>query len=54
MGKRNIDNCLSKSIYETWDEAKESADYLFAVEGMDLEPYKCPICQKYHLTKGKS
>ena len=51
MGKRMIDNCLGKSVYETWEDAQESADYLFVIEGIELEPYKCPICQQYHLTR---
>lgn len=51
MAKRPIDNCLGKSVYETFEDAKETADYLFYSEDIDLEPYKCPICQQYHLTR---
>jgi hypothetical protein len=51
MGKSNFNKvCGDKSAYETEEEAWASSDYLYENEGLDLNVYKCPICNKYHLT----
>ena len=54
MGRRNLDNCFSKTQYETYEDAQSTADYLLDTEGIKLYVYKCPLCQKYHLTKRRT
>lgn len=51
MGKRNIDNCLGKTRFETKQEAEIEADRIYFEHGTCLFVYKCPICQGYHFTK---
>lgn len=54
MGKSNIHKtCFSKTRHETKEEAEKHADYLWETEGIDLDVYKCPICNGYHLTTRK-
>lgn len=53
MGKRNIDSCLSKTAYNSYEEAAQTAKYVYETEGIKLKVYKCLICGNYHLTKGK-
>lgn len=54
MGRANIDKtCLSKTRYETEQEAREYCQYLFETYDLILFPYKCPLCQGFHLTSGK-
>lgn len=54
MGRSNIDKiCLGKFSYETEYEAELAADYIYETEKMDLDIYKCPICNGWHLTSKK-
>lgn len=53
VGRRNIDSCLSKTSYETYEDALATLNYVYETEGIKLKIYKCPICGNYHLTKGK-
>ena len=54
MGKSNIDKtCFSKSAYDTYEDAMETAEYILLTEHVRLFPYKCPICGSYHLTSQK-
>ncbi len=48
------ETCFSKngnplSVYESYSEALESADYQFASAGIKFSPYQCDTCGKYHL-----
>jgi len=51
--------CLSKRIYESKQQAQESANYINYVreqEGLEfvkLKVYKCSACSKFHLAKEK-
>ena len=56
MGRSNIDKiCCGKVRHETAEEAELHADYIYETEKVDLDIYKCPICNGWHLTtkKGK-
>ena len=54
MARSNIDKtCFSKTRYATEEEALDTVAYLYEMEGIRLSVYKCPICNGYHLTKGK-
>ena len=51
MGKKNIDKiCFSKVRHETAEEAELHVDYLYETEKIELDIYKCPICNGWHLT----
>jgi hypothetical protein len=51
MGKKNIDKiCFGKNRYETEEEAWNVSDYIWETEKVDLDIYKCPICNGWHLT----
>ena len=51
MGRSNINKtCFDKVRHETEFEAIEHIDYLYETEGIELDYYKCPICNGYHLT----
>ena len=37
------------SVYGSFSEAQESANYQFSQTGIQLPVYQCGICGKYHL-----
>jgi hypothetical protein len=46
-----IEARCKKTIYDSFDDAKASADYLRENKGVkDLSVYKCTICGFWHLT----
>lgn len=46
------DMCLSKTSYESKEEALDSIRYLEEnnIATCRLTTYKCPLCQQYHLS----
>lgn len=44
--------CLSKKQFNTYEEADEARQQGF-YRHVTLAIYKCPICEKYHLTSRK-
>lgn len=51
MGRRNIDKiCLSKTRYETKEDAEDTVLYLLETKQIELYVYECPICRGFHLT----
>lgn len=43
--------CNRKMRYETKGQAKQGARTSRAQHGSILEPYRCPVCGLWHLTK---
>ena len=41
--------CLDKRAFATWDQAHAQAAKVNAHRGDNLEPYRCPYCDKLHL-----
>ena len=46
--------CISRngtplSVYNSFSEAQESADFQFSRNRIQLIPYSCPVCGKFHL-----
>lgn len=51
MGRSNIDKiCFGKVRHETAEEAELHADFLYDTQNIELDIYKCPICNGWHLT----
>ena len=51
MGRSNINKtCFDKVRHETAEEAELHVDYLYDTQNIELDIYKCPICNGWHLT----
>ena len=54
MGRSNIDKiCFGKVRHETKGQAEEHVQYLYETQNIELDIYKCPICNGWHLTSKK-
>jgi hypothetical protein len=49
--KMQARTCHKKEYYPTKWAAKKSAVAIKKIRGWDLKPYKCDVCNGYHLTK---
>ena len=46
-----INNCQNKEAYDSEDEARWDAFRVVFSRGVIVHPYKCNVCEKWHLTK---
>jgi len=55
MGRKwtTIAKCQNKEQFKNELEASLEAQRLFYINRVPLYPYRCPVCEKYHLTKQK-
>lgn len=45
--------CQTKKSYASKMEAEDMATYLYYKKDLDLEVYRCPMCEQYHLSSKK-
>lgn len=48
-----VATCKRKQTYLSWTTASNAATILSWL-GRNLQPYSCPICGNYHLTKHRT
>jgi hypothetical protein len=48
-----IVSCQTKTAYRSRQDAEDMATYLFYEKEVDLETYKCQICENWHLSSKK-
>jgi len=46
-------SCQSKRFYISKTEAEDMATYLYYKKGIDLNVYRCNICDGWHLSSKK-
>ena len=44
--------CWRKNQYASREAAKGAIDLAWTERGIELRTYQCPVCAKFHLTKG--
>ena len=50
MKPNAITQCQTKRAYSSKEEAEDTATYLYYEKNVDVEPYKCSMCEQFHLT----
>lgn len=53
MKSNAIVACQSKKSYSTQGEALIVVEYLWKEKQVEVEPYRCSICETWHLTSKK-
>jgi len=48
-----IVSCQTKKAYASKTEAENMATFLWYKKEVDVEPYKCPMCENWHLSSKK-
>lgn len=49
-----ISTCIHKGRFDTCEQAQRAADLYREKRGYDNEPYRCPVCNAWHLTAKKT
>lgn len=51
---KSLADCQTKNTYSSTCAAEGAATLLGWAGGLDLEPYRCPWCDEYHLRHRRS